>query len=138
MGVKGRNGCGGADKIFPVDLKILGNPPTPKMILKGLLALVYKIEKEHLKESIQQDIWEILLLEPDLRCTCDEVIRETEIYQAQGHYHHCMLWQVARAVEISFRIMVNRDPFVFDESGKSGRFQTNRNKESRKSQARLL
>ena len=36
---------GGADKIFPVDLKILGNPPTPKMILKGLLALVYKIEK---------------------------------------------------------------------------------------------
>lgn len=36
---------GGADKIFPVDLKIPGNPPTPRMILKGLLALVYKIEK---------------------------------------------------------------------------------------------
>ena len=36
---------GGADKIFPVDLKILGNQSTPKMILKGLLALVYKIEK---------------------------------------------------------------------------------------------
>ena len=81
-----------------------------------------KIEKEYLKESIKQDIWEILLLDPDLRCTCDEVIREKEIYQAQGHYHHCMLWQVARAVEVSFRILQDRDSFVFDESGKSGRF----------------
>jgi Ni,Fe-hydrogenase III small subunit len=31
---------GGADKIFPVDLKIPGNPPTPKDILTGLLALM--------------------------------------------------------------------------------------------------
>lgn len=91
-----------------------------------------KIQKEYLKESIQQDIWEILLLEPDLRCTCDEVIREKEIHRAKGHYHHCMLWQVARAVEISFRIMVDRDPFVFDESGKSGRLQVNQNIEMRK------
>ncbi len=87
-----------------------------------------KIEKEYLQASIEQDIWEILLLDPDLRCTCDEVIRETDIYQAKGHYHHCMLWQVARAVEISFRIMVKRDGFVFDESGKSGKFQTNNQK----------
>ncbi len=31
---------GGADKIIPVDLKIPGNPPTPREILKGLLALM--------------------------------------------------------------------------------------------------
>ncbi|VVB61234.1 putative membrane-bound hydrogenase subunit mbhJ [uncultured archaeon] len=31
---------GGADKIIPVDAKIPGNPPTPKEILKGLLALM--------------------------------------------------------------------------------------------------
>lgn len=33
---------GGADKIFPVDLKIPGNPPSPKEILAGLLALMKK------------------------------------------------------------------------------------------------
>ncbi|MGB7787638.1 NADH-quinone oxidoreductase subunit B family protein [Methanoregula sp.] len=31
---------GGADMLFPVDLKIPGNPPTPKEILAGLLALM--------------------------------------------------------------------------------------------------
>ena len=36
---------GGADKIFKVDLKIPGNPPSPREILKGLLALVKAIEK---------------------------------------------------------------------------------------------
>jgi Ni,Fe-hydrogenase III small subunit len=33
---------GGADKLFPVDLKIPGNPPTPVQILAGLLALMKK------------------------------------------------------------------------------------------------
>jgi Ni,Fe-hydrogenase III small subunit len=33
---------GGADRIFPVDLKIPGNPPTPLEILAGLLALMRK------------------------------------------------------------------------------------------------
>jgi Ni,Fe-hydrogenase III small subunit len=37
---------GGADKIFSVDLKIPGNPPSPRDILKGLLALTKKIEKQ--------------------------------------------------------------------------------------------
>lgn len=36
---------GGVDKVIPVDLKIAGNPPTPKEILKGLLALMRKIRK---------------------------------------------------------------------------------------------
>ncbi|MFA6332265.1 MAG: NADH-quinone oxidoreductase subunit B family protein [Methanoregula sp.] len=31
---------GGADALFPVDLKIPGNPPAPKEILAGLLALM--------------------------------------------------------------------------------------------------
>jgi Ni,Fe-hydrogenase III small subunit len=31
---------GGADKLLPVDLKIPGNPPSPKEILAGLLALM--------------------------------------------------------------------------------------------------
>jgi Ni,Fe-hydrogenase III small subunit len=33
---------GGADTIFPVDLKIPGNPPTPVQILAGFLALMKK------------------------------------------------------------------------------------------------
>ena len=37
---------GGADKIFPVDLKIPGNPPTPTRILAGLLALMKKARAE--------------------------------------------------------------------------------------------
>ena len=37
---------GGADKIFPVDLKIPGNPPTPTQILAGLLALMKKARTE--------------------------------------------------------------------------------------------
>ena len=37
---------GGADKIFSVDLKIPGNPPSPRDILKGLLALTNKIKKQ--------------------------------------------------------------------------------------------
>ena len=35
---------GGADKIFNVDLKIPGNPPSPKDILRGLLSLLKWIE----------------------------------------------------------------------------------------------
>ena len=35
---------GGADKLFPVDMKITGNPPTPQEILAGLLALMKKAE----------------------------------------------------------------------------------------------
>ena len=37
---------GGADKVIPVDMKIPGNPPTPKDILKGLLALMKKIREQ--------------------------------------------------------------------------------------------
>lgn len=48
-----------------------------------------------------QAIWEICLKDSQLRCTCDEVIREEEFHQARGHYHHCMLWQVTRAIELS-------------------------------------
>ena len=37
---------GGADRIFPVDLKIPGNPPTPIQILAGLLALMKQAGKQ--------------------------------------------------------------------------------------------
>jgi Ni,Fe-hydrogenase III small subunit len=40
---------GGADKIFHVDLKILGNPPSPREILKGIRALMYTIEKQSIR-----------------------------------------------------------------------------------------
>jgi hypothetical protein len=51
--------------------------------------------------SEQQKIYEILLKDDRLRCTCDESYREDSFHQAQGHYHHCMLWQVVRAIELS-------------------------------------
>ncbi len=37
---------GGADKVFNVDVKIPGNPPSPKDIIRGLFALVCKIEEQ--------------------------------------------------------------------------------------------
>jgi Ni,Fe-hydrogenase III small subunit len=37
---------GGADQIFPVDVKIPGNPPTPTQILAGLLAVMQKARKK--------------------------------------------------------------------------------------------
>ena len=36
---------GGVDKILPVDMKIPGNPPSPKEILRGLFALVKNASK---------------------------------------------------------------------------------------------
>lgn len=36
---------GGVDKILPVDMKIPGNPPSPKEILQGIFALVKKASK---------------------------------------------------------------------------------------------
>ncbi|GAB6284769.1 MAG: NADH-quinone oxidoreductase subunit B family protein [Methanoregula sp.] len=44
---------GGADKIFPVNLKIPGNPPTPLQILAGLLSLV-KTARTGNQKSYQQ------------------------------------------------------------------------------------
>lgn len=37
---------GGVDRILPVDMKIPGNPPSPKEILKGLLALLKKASEK--------------------------------------------------------------------------------------------
>lgn len=37
---------GGAEVLFPVDMKIAGNPPSPKEILAGLLALMKKAREE--------------------------------------------------------------------------------------------
>ncbi|MCW4001236.1 MAG: NADH-quinone oxidoreductase subunit B family protein [Candidatus Bathyarchaeota archaeon] len=37
---------GGADKVFSVDFRIPGNPPSPKQIIKGLLAFMQKIERQ--------------------------------------------------------------------------------------------
>ena len=36
----------------------------------------------------------------NVRCTCDEILRETDITKARGHYSHCMLHQIVRAIEI--------------------------------------
>ena len=37
---------GGVDKVIPVDMKIEGNPPTPKQIIIGLLAFMDKIKEK--------------------------------------------------------------------------------------------
>ena len=37
---------GGADKIIPVDIKIPGNPPTPKQIIDGLLSAMKTIRNK--------------------------------------------------------------------------------------------
>jgi Ni,Fe-hydrogenase III small subunit len=37
---------GGADKLFHVDLKIPGNPPSPKQILRALVGLMKSLQKQ--------------------------------------------------------------------------------------------
>ena len=37
---------GGAEKLFNVDLKVPGNPPSPTDVIRGLFALVCQIEKQ--------------------------------------------------------------------------------------------
>ena len=41
---------GGAEKMFNVDLKIPGNPPSPKDIIRGLFAFIRAIEKQQNKQ----------------------------------------------------------------------------------------
>ncbi|MDO8635377.1 MAG: formate hydrogenlyase, partial [Dehalococcoidia bacterium] len=38
---------GGADRVIPVDIKIPGNPPTPREIMTGLLSLMEYIKKKN-------------------------------------------------------------------------------------------
>lgn len=52
----------------------------------------------------EQEVYELMLKDDRLQCTCDESVREESYYQAKGHYHHCMLWQTARAIELSFKM----------------------------------
>ncbi len=40
---------GGADKVIPVDVKIPGNPPTPREIMLGLLVLMKELRKKQVK-----------------------------------------------------------------------------------------
>jgi len=50
-----------------------------------------------------QAIYELMLKDDRLRCTCDESYREDSYFQASGHYHHCMLYQVTRAIRLSLK-----------------------------------
>ena len=55
--------------------------------------------------GLEQAIYEVMLLDDRLRCTCDESYREEKYFQAQGHYHHCMLHQVTCAIELSLKFV---------------------------------
>jgi hypothetical protein len=56
-----------------------------------------------------QIIYNLMLKDDRLRCTCDDSLRHESYYQASGHYHHCMLYQVTRAIELSYRYL-QKDP----------------------------
>lgn len=74
-----------------------------------------KIDEHWLKKVIEsgnmeQAIYETMLLDERFTCTCDESYREEKISQAKGHYHHCMLYQVSRAIELTLKFYsINRD-----------------------------
>lgn len=50
--------------------------------------------------TIEQAAYTQALKDNRVDCTCDEATKETDIVQARGHYQHCMLYQIARAIEI--------------------------------------
>jgi len=54
--------------------------------------------------TIDQMIYTRLLEDDNVRCTCDEVLRDNNIKQAESHYHHCMLYQITRTIRIALRI----------------------------------
>ena len=66
----------------------------------------------HKKDS--QILYEMMLLDDRFRCTCDDVVREESFFQAGGHYHHCMLYQVHRAIQLSYRYFQN-DPTLLNQ-----------------------
>lgn len=61
-----------------------------------------------------QAIYTLMLKDDRLRCTCDDIVRETSFYQAAGHYHQCMLYQATRAIELSYRYFQN-DPTLMNQ-----------------------
>jgi hypothetical protein len=68
-----------------------------------------KIDEHWVKEvlesgNIEQAIYKTILLDERFTCTCDESYREDKISQAKGHYHHCMLYQVSRAIELTLKL----------------------------------
>jgi hypothetical protein len=56
-----------------------------------------------------QTIYDLMLRDDRLKCTCDDILRDDSFFQASGHYHHCMLYQVTRAIELSYRYF-QKDP----------------------------
>lgn len=50
--------------------------------------------------TIEQACYTQALKDERVKCTCDESFRDNNFHQAQGHYHHCMLYQVTRAIVI--------------------------------------
>jgi hypothetical protein len=72
-----------------------------------------------------QAIYNQMLKDDRVRCTCDDVLRDESFFQANGHYHQCMLYQVTRAIELSWRyfvkdptLMVQLSPVTAEKSNK--------------------
>lgn len=51
----------------------------------------------------EEDIYRRMLKDDKVRCTCDEAFNETDIKQASGHYHSCMLYQIIRAIRLTLK-----------------------------------
>lgn len=62
--------------------------------------------KRILKISVEQKVWDKLLKDDKFKCTCDEGYREDKFDQAKGHYHHCMMYQVSRAIQLTIKEMM--------------------------------
>ena len=80
-------------------------------------------------EKLNQIIYEMMLLDDRFRCTCDDSAREDSFFQASGHYHHCMLYQVTRAIHLTYRYLKD-DPTLLSQA--SVQKILNRNNLSRK------
>jgi DNA-binding transcriptional ArsR family regulator len=97
-------------KFFFEQLLTFYNSITKNKLIKPLFDEALKIlwRKKVMSEknrnlNLCQEIFEICLKDNYLRCTCDEVVRESSFYHAEGHYHHCMLYQVTRAIKLSIQ-----------------------------------
>lgn len=58
-------------------------------------------------DAMFQRIYERMLKDERFRCTCDESFREDSFHQAVGHYNHCMLSQVCRAIRLTHKEMIS-------------------------------
>lgn len=53
--------------------------------------------------STEQRVWNFIIKDDRVKCTCFVCRMEDSFYQAGGHYRNCMLYQITRAIRLTLK-----------------------------------